>query len=137
MKGKSRYTYWRGCGKPLLVLSLGGLFAGLCNGLLGAGGGIILVVVLSGLVAKDEESSRSVYANALLVMVPLSCLTLYRYVQSGSLDMIARQGSPWIFAGAALGGIAGGILLSKLKNRQTGKIFAVLTLISGILMITR
>ncbi len=121
--------------KNFLVLGIAGALAGFFNGLLGAGGGIILVLFLSKLTQGDTESRRSVYANALCVMLPLSLLTLSRY--GGPVRFSELALSPSFVLGAALGGVLGGLLLGKIGGSAAKKLFAVLTVISGILMIVR
>ena len=97
----------------LALLAAAGLFAGLANGLLRAGGGIL--VVFSLLRAFPEEiSRRDAYATALCVMLPLSALSFFRYTLAGN-PAISEFGAYLI--PAILGGFAGGILLSRLKNR--------------------
>ena len=137
MRDKRYGIYFRGAWKKLAVLSAGGLLAGFCNGLLGAGGGIILVFTLGALVGEDSEARRSIYANALAVMLPLSIFTLMRYAGSGSLTERSAGLEPIYILGAAAGGVAGGILLGRLRGRNLKRLFALLTLISGILMIVR
>ena len=121
--------------KIFLSLALAGTLAGFCNGLLGAGGGLVLVIFLSKLAKNDAESSRSVFANALCVMLPLSLLTLLSY---GGPDRFSEMTlSPDFVLGAALGGILGGFVLGKIGGKSMSRIFAILTVISGILMVTR
>ena len=137
-KQKRRSSYFSGTGTPLLVLALGGALAGFFNGLLGAGGGIILVLTLGKLVAKNDEGARSVYANALCVMLPLSLFTLFRYAERGVFSPAFNgELDATYMLGAISGGVLGGILLGKSRGARLGKLFALLTLISGILMITR
>ena len=132
------FSYFRSA-KNVLLLLLGGLLAGICNGLLGAGGGIVLVLIFSRLLPKEEESLRSVYANALLVMLPLSCVTLYRYISSGSLVTVSESeyGGMGLMIGAIVGGAAGGFFLGRVKSGLINKIFAALTLISGVILLMR
>lgn len=138
LKEKRKTSYFRGIGIPLLSLSLGGVLAGFFNGLLGAGGGIILVFALGKLIEKTDEGARSVYANALCVMLPLSLFTLFRYADSGVFSpSFTGDLAPTYMLGAIAGGILGGVLLGKTRGGKLRRLFAVLTLISGILMITR
>ena len=138
MKTRRISAYFSGVLPPLCLLLIGGFLAGFCNGLLGAGGGIILVLVFSRLFGKDTEARRSIYANALLVMLPLSCLTLFRYLRAGALteELTSPNGNS-IVLGAILGGILGGVVLGKLHGRRLKILFASLTAISGIIMLTR
>ena len=135
MKNSRSAAYTKGNLKKIFLLSAGGLIAGFCNGLLGAGGGIVLVLFLSRLMQNDEESRRSIYANALCVMLPLSVLTLWQYTDRGSAAEIEITAE--FVLGAIAGGLIGGSLLGKLRGKAADRLFAVLTLISGILMISR
>jgi len=138
MKSKRGKVYWQGNGRRLICLVGAGLLAGFCNGLLGAGGGIILVLSLSAMLPDDSESVRSVYSNALLVMLPLSALTLTRYIGGGALTAeTAGYRTVSILLGAVAGGAIGGILLGKIRGRGIKRLFALFTLISGIIMMTR
>ena len=120
----------------LALVCVGGIGAGFCNGLLGAGGGIIAVLALSAVLPRDEESRRSLYANALCVMLPLSILTLVTYAFKGQVPAGFLGGDyTWILMGGAFGGILGGVVLGKLKSDFTDKLFAIFTVISGVLMI--
>ena len=131
-------AYLKGSSKQLFLLLAAGLLAGFCNGLLGAGGGIVLVIFLSRMLPKSGEGARSVYSNALIVMSVLSCITLFRYFKSGDIGASLRLTDKVdVFIGAAVGGAVGGILLGKLRGKRLRFIFAIATLISGILMITR
>ena len=49
-----------------------GFFAGLLNGLLGAGGGIILVRGAEKVLGREYHDGRDIFANVLCVMLPLS-----------------------------------------------------------------
>lgn len=137
-KEKRLATYFGTSWKKLAALSLGGIAAGFFNGLLGAGGGIILVLTFSSQISNDEEGARSVFANALCVMLPLSLVTLLNYAKrdvfspdfSGELDAV-------LSLGAIVGGVLGGVLLGRGKSKGLARLFAALTLISGILMIMR
>ena len=132
----------------LLILMLCGAVGGFINGLLGAGGGIIITLALSHLLPKDEESRRSVFASSLCVTLPLSLLTLARYASSseGGLSEVfasfsaspmplVSHGSEIIFLAAAIGGVVGGLLLGKLRSSALSRIFAIICVVSGILMI--
>ena len=138
MKIRRTSAYFSGVWRPLCGLLLGGFLAGFCNGLLGAGGGIILVLVFSRLFGSDTEARRSIYANALLVMLPLSCLTLFRYLSSDALtDKLTSSSGNSIVLGAILGGFLGGVVLGRLRGSRLKFLFAALTVLSGIIMLTR
>ncbi len=115
-----------------LLLATGGLLAGFVNGLLGAGGGIIIVFVLSKLL--KEGDSRDVFANALCVMLPLSVVSCAIYVSNGAVSF---EGFSFFIIPAILGGLIGGFLLCKINTFFLKKLFAALVAISGILLLFR
>ena len=118
-------------GSSLLLIS-GGILAGFINGLLGAGGGIIIVFVLSKLI--KEGDSRDIFANALCVMLPLSVVSCAIYVANGSTSF---EGFSNFIIPAILGGLLGGLLLCKINAFFLKKLFAALVAISGFLLLFR
>ena len=113
--------------KTLPVLALGAI-AGFLNGLLGAAGGILLVAGLT----RRIKDARTPFSTALAVMLPLSALTLCRYYALGHLNAAP---SPSFLAVALLGGVLGAWLLRRLKPRILQRIFAGVTLLSGVLLL--
>ena len=99
--GRTRAFLGNESGKSVAVVSIGGLLAGFFNGLLGAGGGIILVLAFSAALPDDEESRQSLYANALCVMLPLSLLTLATYAVRGDIPVGFLDASYWSKIGRA------------------------------------
>ena len=124
-------------GKKVAIVAIGGLLAGLCNGLLGAGGGIVVVLALSAALPDDEDSRQSLYANALCVMMPLSLLTLATYALRGDIpDGFLGADYALLLLGAAIGGLLGALITDKLSSRALKKIFAALTVLAGVLMVS-
>lgn len=111
-----------------------GLAAGLINGLLGTGGGIILVFAISHLCRGTLPDRRDVCANALVVTLALTLLSTLLYIRSGNAPPadLSRFVLP-----AAAGGLAGGLLLGRITPHALGKLFAVLLVVSGIFMLFR
>ena len=122
-----------GTRKRLLPLLCAGFFAGIANGLLGAGGGILAVLGLRHAFG-EELPSRDLYANALCVMLPLSFFSCLRYARAGNLDLSAF--APFVIP-AIFGGIVGAILLCRINRRLLNKLFGSLVIWSGILLIIR
>ena len=122
--------------KRLWIIVIGGVLAGFFNGLLGAGGGIAVVLALSFALGRDEETRRSIYANALCVMLPLSVLTLITYARRGGVAQgFLGEDYLWVLLGGAAGGILGGVVLGRLRSSMTDSLFAILTVVSGVLML--
>ncbi len=122
--------------RPLRLCALlaCGLAAGLINGLLGTGGGIILVLGLSHLCGRALPDRRDVCANALVVTLTLTLLSTALYIKRGNAPPadLAR----FVLPGAA-GGLVGGLLLGKVTQNALGKLFAVLLIVSGVFMLIR
>ncbi len=111
-----------------------GLAAGMINGLLGTGGGIILVMALSRLCRTSLPDRRDVCANALVVTLALTLLSTLLYIRGGNAP--PADLSRFVLPGA-VGGLAGGLLLGRITPHALGKLFAVLLVISGVFMLFR
>ena len=119
--------------ESLALMGFGAL-AGFINGLLGAGGGIIVVFALNKLMKRELTKKNAVFAHALCVMLPLSILSCAMYVLSGNVSL---EGFEIFVLPAALGGLLGGLLLGKLNTRLMKRAFALLVMLSGALLIVR
>ncbi len=117
-----------------LKLAATGLFAGLLNGFLGAGGGIVVVIAVSRLFHPKSTDKNDAFATALCVMLPVSLLSAYIYARRGNMSL---DGFGIFIIPAIIGGAVGGLLLGKLKAELVKRLFALLTAISGILLIVR
>ncbi len=118
----------------LIKLVLAGLLAGLVNGLLGAGGGIVVVVALTRLLGNRLKDKNDAFATALCVMLPISLLSVVLYSLRGHMS---TEGFGIFLLPALIGGAIGGFLLGKLKGTFVKRLFAILVIISGILLIVR
>jgi uncharacterized membrane protein YfcA len=118
--------------KRTFQVSLLGALAGFLNGLLGAGGGIPLLLGLRLLFGKKVANGRRFFTTALAAMLPLSLFSLYRYA--------AKAPVPNALFGAMLlpalaGGGMGAWLLHRLSTRALNRIFATVMALSGIFML--
>lgn len=117
-----------------IYLIFGGFLAGFANGLLGAGGGILIVFALAWACAEALPEARDLYANALCVMLPISAVSCIRYALSGHLQI---EGFGVFALPAIAGGILGGLLLGKLKAKPLKKLFGALVIYSGVILMIR
>jgi uncharacterized membrane protein YfcA len=90
--------------KSMIFGSVSGFIAGVLNGLLGAGGGMVIVPMLE---RSGLEPARS-HATSIAVIVPLCILSAFFYLQGGSLNI--TDALPYIPAGL-IGAYAGAKLL--------------------------
>jgi uncharacterized membrane protein YfcA len=120
--------------KSNFFLPLMGFISGITNGLLGAGGGIIIVYALNYMLGEQIQDRRDVFANALCVMLPISVVSCIFYATSGNLSI---SGIGVYSIPAILGGILGALLLSKLKLNALKRLFAGLVIYSGIMLLIK
>lgn len=121
--------------RTLLALVLTGAAAGFLNGLLGAGGGILLVYALSALNPdKSPDGVRDNFAATIACVLPITALSAAVYTAGGRVDAAAL--SPLILPAAA-GGLCGALLLDKINTALLKKIFALLVVYSGASMLLR
>lgn len=118
---------------PRWGLILGGLAAGVINGLLGAGGGVILVFLLRAALGPEAES-RDIYASALITTLPITLVSVLRYGGAGALPL--GEFLPLALPAIA-GGIIGALLLDRIHPKITRRIFAALVIFSGAVMLLR
>lgn len=117
--------------KPWLLLVISGILAGLCNGLLGSGGGIVLYFALS---QMHYGSVRDRFVLNIAVVTVLCLVSSVTYRLRGSLQY--ADALPYIIQGVA-GGAAGAFLSYRMNTVWLRRIFAVLVLYAGIRMLTR
>lgn len=104
-----------------------GVAAGAINGLLGAGGGIILVPLFSKWLMLQK---REALATALGVMLPLAAVSAVSYLISG-VEISFSQLWPYL-AGGAAGGYLGGKLIKKIPVRLLRLLFAAILIYGGV-----
>lgn len=129
-------------GQKTVLLITGGLAAGFINGLLGAGGGILLVFIM-GLVIPSTGThkeqaiapdKRDIFANALAAMLPVTAVSVLSYAARGDIHL---EGAETYIFSAVIGGIGGAWLLDKLRFETVRRMFAIIVIISGIAMLLK
>lgn len=108
-----------------------GLIAGLCNGLFGSGGGIIVVPAMIHLLGVEEHES---HATAIAVILPLSLVSIVVYFGNNYFDwdIVWR-----VCASGIIGASIGAWLLPRISVKILGKIFAIFMIAAGLRMIFR
>lgn len=115
--------------KDKLKLVFFGVFTGFCNGLFGSGGGMIAVPCLEKY-AKLEV--KKAHATAILIILPLSVISLFRYSAGISVDFNKLI---TIVIGGVLGSFFGARWLKKLSGTTLKRVFAVFILIAAVRMV--
>lgn len=124
-----------------IFLIIGGLVAGFINGLLGAGGGILLVFMLGALLptVEDDETEQSadkrdIFANALASMLPVTAISVISYAARGDIHL---EGAEIYLFPAIIGGLLGAWLLDKLRFSTARRLFSIIVIASGIAMLLK
>ena len=117
--------------KPKLGAAVSGLLAGLVNGLFGAGGGMLLLPLLTHLCGLKAHEA---FACSVCVILPLSLVSLGVYFLHGSLEFI--QALPYLIGGAA-GGVIAGLLLKKLSAVWLHRALGLLIVWGGLRLLLR
>lgn len=113
----------------IVIISLiGGVF----NGLMGAGGGILLSLGFSALIGNLMKEKKDIYFNSQAAMIPVSMASYFLYAASGEVTSIPLH---YMIFPAIAGGVVGGIASSRVKSKYIKLIFAAIVLFSGARMI--
>lgn len=103
-----------------------GLCAGAVNGLLGAGGGMVLVPLLSALTDLREEE---VFPASVSIILPICAVSLFLSRRSGALPW--QTVLPFLVA-SGIGGLLAGLLGKRIPVLWLHRILGVLILWGGI-----
>ncbi len=106
-------------------MALAGALAGLVNGLFGAGGGMILVPLLSRLTELEE---KEIFPASISIILPMCLISLWIGALEGSLPW--HDALPYLI-GSALGGILAGIWGEKVPVVWLHRILGMLILYGG------
>ena len=117
--------------KFILISIVAGLGVGFINGFMGAGGGMVLVPILT-LLLKME--SRVAHSTAVFVIAPICLVSGITYIVKGVVDW---QILLPVAIGTLIGGIAGTFMLKKLKNDVINIIFWCVMIFAGVWMLIK
>lgn len=109
----------------IAVIALAGALAGAVNGLLGAGGGLILVPLLTFCGLNEQE----IFPVSISVMLPVCAVSLIATASIG--DLAWKQALPYL-AGSAAGGVLAGIFGKKIPTAWLHRCLGILILWGGI-----
>lgn len=110
------------------------LMAGVVNGLLGAGGGVIMLYLVRAMLRQrgdGEGEQKDAFASVVAIMLPVSIISALSYAARGSLDMRELQ---ILTVPALVGGVIGAFLTDRLPVRVVRLVFGILVIVSGVRM---
>ena len=105
-----------------------GGIVGLANGVFGGGGGMIAVPLLQ----KTGIEKKKAHATAILIILPVSFVSLLLYAWKGLYDF-----SVWIptALGVTMGGFLGAKLLDKISGKKVSLLFSFLQALAGCVLL--
>lgn len=106
--------------------AVSGAAAGLINGLLGAGGGMVLVPLLVRWCGLEDKHA---FATAISIILPLSIVSIVVFALKASLPL--SDAWPYL-AGGLVGGVLGGLLFKKMSANLLHKLLGAVILWGGI-----
>lgn len=118
--------------KNTAIPALAATLAGLCNSLLGAGGGILLSLAAQHLCEGIFDDRRDALINSQAAMIAGCALSCLIYYLKG--DRAPTAFSVFITP-ALLGGMIGALLLSRIRTVWVVRLFAALVIFSGFRML--
>ena len=112
-----------------LLFVIVGIIIGFANGFFGGGGGMLCVPLLIYILSLPDKKA---HATALLIMLPISLVSIIVYCMNLSIDF---KITGLVMVGSIVGGVVGSLLLKKLSNVWIRAIFAFIMIFAGIKMI--
>jgi uncharacterized membrane protein YfcA len=109
--------------------ALAGAAAGAANGLFGAGGGMVLVPLLTGWCHLED---RKAFSTSLVIILPLCLVSILVYWQHGACSLSVAW--PYL-AGGLLGGLAGGAVFRKMPTKLLHRALGLVLVYGGVRML--
>lgn len=100
---------------------IAGLFSGLLNGLLGAGGGLIIVPMLQ----KCKVKTKMSHATSVAIIFSMCLVSAVFYIINGKVEI--KTAGPYLLWGL-LGSIVGSWFLTKIKSSWLSRLFGLVLL---------
>ena len=113
-------------GRRFWILILAGAAAGTINGLLGAGGGMVLVPILS---ASSIVKESQLFPASISIILPICIVSLIFAVSTAPIDW--NPAFPYLL-GSALGGFAAGMWGKKIPVKWLHRGLGIMILAGGI-----
>ena len=117
--------------KDALRFALCGALTGFINGLFGAGGGMLMVPLLT---RFGHVEDKKAFATSLCIVLPVSLVSLTVYALGGTLQL---EGAAPYLLGGGLGGIAAGLTYQKVSAGFLHKVLAAVIIFGGIRLVLR
>ena len=112
--------------KKSLGLTLAGIAAGAVNGLFGAGGGMVLVPLLTWLTPLDDTE---VFPSSVTIILPICLVSLAFTLGQATIPW---ESTAYYLLGSVAGGILAGVLAKKIPTVWLHRLLGLLILWGGV-----
>lgn len=112
--------------KDTLKYALSGAAAGTANGLFGAGGGMILIPLLT---RWGKLEDKKAFATSISIIAPMCAVSIVIYYLGGDLQFSTAL--PYLLGGF-FGGLVGGKLFRKVPEKFLHKTLGLIIIYGGI-----
>lgn len=104
--------------------------AGLLNGLLGAGGGMLMVTILS----KMGLEQKKAHATSICIILPICLFSALTYINKGIVNINDATG---YMIWGILGAVLGAFVLSRINQKILRNIFGIFVIWAAIQLLRR
>ncbi len=112
-----------------VLLGLGtGILTGFLSSLLGVGGGIVMVPMLTMLLAFPQKQAQGI---SLAAMMPIAFTGMLKHNKLGNMDFRVAK---WVGLGAVVGAVTGSSLATSLPSMQLKLAFGIFLIVMAALM---
>ncbi len=111
---------------PRIKCAVAGALAGALNGFFGAGGGMLLVPLLTRWVKMDEQKA---FATSVFIILPLCAVSAAVYLLRFGIDF--TQALPYLLGGL-IGGFIGGCCFKNIPTALLHRAFGLLLIYGGV-----
>lgn len=112
--------------KSKIKYAVSGAAAGAANGLFGAGGGMVLVPLLTRWAGLEDKKA---FATSISIIAPMCLVSIVVYCLKGSMEFVTAL--PYLMGGF-FGGLIGGKLFRKIPAKFLHKALGIMILYGGI-----
>jgi len=112
-----------------MMLGIGtGIVTGFLSSLLGVGGGIVMVPMLTMLLAFPQKQAQGI---SLAAMMPIAFTGMLKHNKLGNVDFVVAQ---WVALGAVAGAFVGSIFATGLPSHHLKLAFGIFIAVMALLM---
>lgn len=101
-----------------IIFYIGIFFSGMINSLLGTGGGILVITILS----KIGLNSKKAHSTSICIILPICIFSAFLYLSRQKVKI--SNATEYIFGGI-LGSVIGAFILSKINPKILKKFFGL------------